>query len=99
MACSLGKNGVSSDKREGDGKTPTGSFSLRRGFIRTDKVNLKPSNFPPTFAMNETQQTFAWCDDPSSYDYNEFVELPFNASGMDSIGAVNSSRGSQVSQF
>lgn len=38
--CSWGKNGTipAKDKREGDGKTPEGSFLLRRVFYRPDRV-------------------------------------------------------------
>lgn len=73
--CSLGKNGVTpaSSKIEGDGFTPSGSFPLRRGFFRSDRI----INTPVTgLNMTATIPTSGWCDDPSSALYNQFITLP-----------------------
>ena len=35
--CSIGKNGISSKKIEGDKKTPKGTFSIGHLFYRSDK--------------------------------------------------------------
>ena len=36
--CSLGKNGISDKKEEGDGITPRGTFKLTKLFYREDKI-------------------------------------------------------------
>jgi len=43
MRCALGKNGVAAEgkKVEGDGKTPSGVFPLRKTFYREDKLGLR----------------------------------------------------------
>ena len=74
--CALGKNGVTSNKVEGDDCTPAGSFPLRRVFYRADRVP------DPNTALltNITQSNYGWCDDPSAPEYNTFVTLPFEPS-------------------
>ena len=80
VPCSLGKNGVTEYKREGDGCTPTGTFILRRGFYRSDKVSLELSKFSRSF-FTETRPEFGWCDDPLSELYNQFLNsVPITAS-------------------
>jgi len=78
--CSLGRNGVTTDKQEGDGKTPAGLFYLRRAFYRADRVPA------PTVALdlvNATQENFGWCDDAGAPEYNTFVLEPFEPSHED----------------
>jgi L,D-peptidoglycan transpeptidase YkuD (ErfK/YbiS/YcfS/YnhG family) len=75
IRCSLGKNGVTSDKKEGDGCTPIGSFKLRQSFYRADRIP-KPT-LPSWFASAETLPDYGWCDDVNSVEYNKFVMLPF----------------------
>ena len=63
----IGRNGVSTDKHEGDGCSPSGLFSL--GFVFGNKPK-------PTTAMDYraiTQETY-WIDDPDSAYYNQWVE-------------------------
>ena len=38
MRCALGRNGVSRDRKEGDGTTPVGVFPIREVFYRADRV-------------------------------------------------------------
>ena len=71
--CLLGKNGRTFRKREGDGKSPRGSWLLVDAYFRPDRIlaiphakRLKPSD--------------GWCDAPSHKDYNRKVILPFAAS-------------------
>lgn len=74
--CALGKGGVKTDKREGDGTTPTGTFALRSILYRADRINA-PQTLLPLTALKETD---GWCDDPEHPDYNRPVTLPFQAS-------------------
>lgn len=70
----LGKNGVASNKREGDGKTPTGIFPLRDAF----GTNTKPKNV--TYPYTKTTDNDYWVDDPNSSDYNQWVTYGGNPS-------------------
>jgi L,D-peptidoglycan transpeptidase YkuD (ErfK/YbiS/YcfS/YnhG family) len=93
--CALGKNGVTTNKQEGDGKTPLGTFPLRRAFYRADKYNTSlltsPSSqtsrncFGTSSYLNceATQPTFGWVDDVNDTLYNQFVLLPYSASHED----------------
>jgi L,D-peptidoglycan transpeptidase YkuD (ErfK/YbiS/YcfS/YnhG family) len=74
--CALGRAGVTTDKREGDGATPAGRFPLRKAWYRPDR--MPP---PMTFlALGPTLKSDGWCDDPEHPDYNRAVKLPFAAS-------------------
>jgi len=74
--CALGRAGVAVTKREGDGATPMGCFSLRRVFYRADRLT------PPRTGLktDATSPTDGWCDDPRDERYNQFVTLPHPAS-------------------
>ena len=73
--CALGKGGVKSDKREGDGATPVGAFPLRRVLYRADRLE-KPETVLPTLPIHEND---AWCDDPAYPLYNTKATLPYPA--------------------
>ncbi len=75
--CALGRTGVSLDKREGDGATPIGSFSLRRLFYRADKFPQAPLTALPTQALASDD---IWSDDSSQADYNTYLKLPYQGS-------------------
>ena len=78
VRAALGKGGVITEcnKREGDGKSPAGTYPIRYVFYRPDRVA------PPDTAL--TVMALApddgWCDDPQNRDYNRLVKLPFAAS-------------------
>jgi L,D-peptidoglycan transpeptidase YkuD (ErfK/YbiS/YcfS/YnhG family) len=74
--CALGKGGVRSDKREGDGATPVGCFALRRVLYRPDRLDAPPTGLP----VGPISADDGWCDDPHHPDYNRPVKLPFAAS-------------------
>ena len=82
--CALGKNGVTQDKKEGDGKTPLGIFPLRRAFYRADRV-MDPTipycyGAAPHLKCEATQTNYGWVDASTDPLYNQFVYLPYNAS-------------------
>ena len=62
----VGKNGCSTEKREGDGKTPVGVYEIRRGFGLA---------MPPAVNIAYTQLTGGeqWVDDAASTRYNQWV--------------------------
>lgn len=73
--CALGRGGVRSDKREGDGATPAGIFPLRRLLYRADRLVRPQSKLP----MAKIQPSDGWCDDPRDAAYNQAVTLPYGA--------------------
>lgn len=75
--CCIGREGVSSDKREGDLKTPLGSFAMRWCYWRPDKLANAPQTQLP---LMEITPSDGWCDDPAHALYNQPVTLPFDAS-------------------
>lgn len=74
--CALGKNGISSHKREGDNCTPKGKWPLREVFYRSDKVDI-----PRTILQCSAIQPYdGWCDAPEDINYNKKVKLPYPTS-------------------
>src|SRR5579862_7507023 len=73
--CGIGRNGVSTDKKEGDGMTPVGEFLFREMFYRAEHIALKESalNLP----CKALQENDGWCDDVSSDNYNKYIKLPY----------------------
>ena len=67
---------AASEKREGDGATPVGTFALRELWYRADRLER------PTCALatRTITPTDGWCDDPRHPFYNKHVQLPFAAS-------------------
>jgi L,D-peptidoglycan transpeptidase YkuD (ErfK/YbiS/YcfS/YnhG family) len=72
----LGRSGVSSDKREGDGATPTGLLPLRRVLYRPDRLPAPESAVP----VRPLDRYDGWCDDAQHPTYNRPVRHPFDAS-------------------
>lgn len=76
--CALGKTGVieADLKREGDGKSPLGVWTIRRVLYRPDKGE-RPQTGLPTRALERDD---GWCDAPGDPAYNRAVKLPHPAS-------------------
>jgi len=70
--CSLGRTGVTRDKREGDGATPVGCFPIREILYRADRVRLPECAFPARPISPED----GWSEDPEDPAYNKLVKLP-----------------------
>ncbi len=65
--CSIGKNGSSWDKKEGDKKTPKGIFEIGNLYFRKDRIK-KPSTL---LKCVEIKKNMGWCDDinfPKQYN-------------------------------
>jgi len=71
LKCVIGKNGIKSQKIEGDGSTPSGIFSLDKLYYRPDRVK-KPSIKIPTKIITKDM---GWCDDPKSKYYNKEIRI------------------------
>ena len=74
--CLLGRSGITTNKKEGDGATPAGKFRLLFGFFRHDRITL-PAN---QLSFHKIKPADGWCDSPSSPNYNSPIKLPFTAS-------------------
>ncbi len=65
--CCIGKKGSTSNKKEGDKKTPKGTFKIENLYFRKDRVK-KPSTF---LKCVEIKKNMGWCDDinfPKKYN-------------------------------
>tara|TARA_B100000579_G_C22256125_1_gene587143 strand:+ start:75 stop:566 length:492 start_codon:yes stop_codon:yes gene_type:complete len=76
IKCSIGKRGLTSRKREGDLKTPIGSFSFNILYYRADRIK----NIKTKIKIKKIQKNFGWCDDPNSKYYNKLIHFPFKKS-------------------
>lgn len=76
FAVSLGRAGLVADKREGDGGTPVGAWSLRRLLYRPDRLPAPVSALPVAPIAPDD----GWCDAPDDPAYNRPVKLPYPAS-------------------
>jgi L,D-peptidoglycan transpeptidase YkuD (ErfK/YbiS/YcfS/YnhG family) len=73
IPCALGKGGQTRVKREGDGASPRGSFRLRGGFYRPDRLGRRPATPLP---LRPIRPDDGWCDDPRDRRYNQPLTLP-----------------------
>lgn len=74
--CALGRSGVTTDKREGDGATPLGQFALRQVLYRADRLSQPTTSLPATPIKPDD----GWCDAPGDALYNQPVTHPYSAS-------------------
>ena len=74
--CALGRGGISVSKREGDGATPSGRFTLRDVYFKPGAVS-RPVTALPVRAIGVPD---GWCDAPGDRNYNRRVRHPYPAS-------------------
>lgn len=67
----LGRGGIRTNKREGDGGTPRGIFHPRKLWWRADR-HRRPRSFLATRAIAPTD---AWCEDPKDRHYNRPIHV------------------------
>jgi len=72
MRCAVGRSGVATDKREGDGATPAGVMTMRRALFRPDREPPPATALPCAPIAPED----GWCDDPADAAYNTAIRLP-----------------------
>lgn len=77
-SCRIGMAGCISEGegREGDNKTPLGTYAIRYGFYRADRVPLPPG----ALTFHALKKDDGWCDAPEDIAYNMPVRLPYLAS-------------------
>jgi len=75
----IGYNGMApaGQKREGDGRTPSGTFGF--GFFFGDLS--EPSGIDPGWDYHQATSCDVWDDDPSSANYNQWVDTCTQGSG------------------
>lgn len=70
FVCSVGRGGVTADKREGDGATPVGTLRLVGSGYRADRLARPLPARPAGFRMVPIRSADIWSDDPRDPDYN-----------------------------
>ena len=70
LNCCIGKNGLNSNKKEGDYSTPKGLFNLKRLYFRKDRVGVPRCKI----IKKIIKKNMAWCDDPRNKRYNEEIK-------------------------
>ena len=76
LKCTVGKNGISYKKKEGDNKTPRGKFKIEYILYRKDRI----INLRTRLKILEIKKDMGWCDDSNSKNYNQLIKIPFKYS-------------------
>ena len=69
--CSIGKNGKSRKKKEGDNKTPIGRFAIENLYYRSDRIK-KPFT---ELKCIKIKKNMGWCDDVNDKNYNKLITI------------------------
>lgn len=77
LPAAIGKSGISSFKREGDGATPRATMRLLHGYRRSRRQGALP---PAPLSMCRIKADMLWCDAPDHGAYNRPVRAPFRQS-------------------
>ena len=72
--CSIGKNGFTKKKIEGDKKTPKGIFSIGKLYYRKNRI----SKFETKLKTIQIKRKMGWCDDINSKYYNKPIKIKKN---------------------
>ncbi len=71
FACTVGRGGITDDKREGDGATPRGTHTIVGMLYRPDRM-ARPTDWAVPIRPGDL-----WSDDPRHEDYNLMVRAPY----------------------
>ncbi len=69
--CTIGRGGITSDKREGDGATPRGIHRIVGMLYRPDRM-ARPADWALPIGPRDL-----WSDDAGDQDYNLMVRSPY----------------------
>lgn len=70
--CSIGKNGITKNKIEGDKKTPKGFFELGQLYYRKDRIK----KIYTKLKLIEIKKSMGWCDDSNNKKYyNKLIKV------------------------
>ena len=72
--CTIGRGGVTGNKREGDGATPRGHHQVTGLLYRPDRM-ARPAPWARPIRPGDL-----WSDDPARPDYNRQVRAPYDGS-------------------
>lgn len=72
----IGRSGITSRKREGDGATPIAAMRLIGGYLRSDRIARPLTALP----LRSTPADLLWCDEPRHALYNRPARAPFRPS-------------------
>ena len=70
LKCCIGKNGMNSNKKEGDYSTPKGIFTLKKLYFREDRIGIPKCKIQKKIIKKD----MAWCDDPFHQKYNREIK-------------------------
>lgn len=78
VRCAVGRSGVTpaNSKREGDGASPAGVWTMRQILWRPDRIAAPATGLPGVELIREA----GWCDDPADPFYNRPILTPYRAS-------------------
>ena len=76
IKCSIGKNGTTFSKKEGDLSTPKGLFKIGTLYYRKDRIKLNKCKIK----KKVIKKNMGWCDDIKSKKYNREIYFPFKYS-------------------
>jgi L,D-peptidoglycan transpeptidase YkuD (ErfK/YbiS/YcfS/YnhG family) len=71
LRCCIGKNGLNSNKKEGDYTTPEGLFKLNKLYFRKDRLGEVKCKISKKIIT----KNMAWCDNPNHKKYNEEISV------------------------
>jgi len=69
--CTIGKGGITTRKREGDGATPQGTHRIVGMLYRPDRI-ARPTHWAKPIGPQDL-----WSDDAGDADYNMMVRAPY----------------------
>jgi L,D-peptidoglycan transpeptidase YkuD (ErfK/YbiS/YcfS/YnhG family) len=69
--CVVGKEGITSNKREGDLRTPKGLFKLDTVYYMADRIK----NIQTKLKLRKIKKNMGWCNDPRDKKYNSLVNI------------------------
>ena len=73
--CCIGKKGYTTNKKEGDKKTPKGTFKIGDLYFRSDRIN-KPIT---SLKCIKIKKEIGWCNDVNfPKKYNKFIKIKKN---------------------
>ena len=78
VRCAVGRSGVTPavSKREGDGASPAGVWTMRQILWRPDRIAAPATGLPGVELIREA----GWCDDRTDPFYNRPILTPYRAS-------------------